>query len=177
MLALGAGDSFYIPDVFESKLFEQLESEVEYIPRHKIKYRIYGKIVTFKRDICYYGETFDYNLIDPPPHDPNWPETVALVRDEINRLYKQKCNSAIVNRYSNDDYIGRHYDSTKSLKPNTPIFSVSFGAPRLFTIGTESVMVKSGSVIILGPKTNRQFKHSVSKGDGVRVSITLRTVK
>ncbi len=177
---LGEGDSQYIPNVFDKEILDDLEREVKYFPREIIKYKMYGNIVTFKRDVCFYGKTFKYKLINPPDH-LEWTKVVADIRDKINEIFGQKCNSSIVNRYYDGDYIGPHKDATINLKNGSSIFSVSFGASRTFKFTgpnnqINEVTVESGSVIVLGPKTNKYWKHSIVSGKGLRISVTLRTV-
>lgn len=178
---LGSGDSYYFPEVFNSNLFDKINAEVTFSSRDDVKIGMYGKIFKFRRDICLMGETFKYSLINPPDHVPFTP-SVKFISTSINDIFEQKTNSSIVNRYVKiDDYIGSHKDKTTTLVSNSLIFCVSFGAIRVFRLKNgqkiQHITVRPGSVIVLGPRTNREFKHEVLPGQGTRISVTLRTVK
>nr|QBK93950.1 MAG: alkylated DNA repair dioxygenase [Pithovirus LCPAC406] len=191
---LGTGDSLYIPNFIDKpdEIFKLLQNELEYFPREDVRFKIFNKVHTFQRDIVFHSDVeedgirplFRYRLINQP-ESIQWTQTSELIRDAVKTKFNQLCNTAIVNRYRrNKDYIGPHHDKTGDLVPKSLIFSVSFGAVREFSLQSENkkqrIMLGSGSILVLGPETNKTFKHSVTKSkgeDSERISITLRSVK
>ena len=191
---LGSGDSCYIPNFVNDQddVFQLLKQEIEYFPREDIQFKCYNRVCTFKRDIVYFSDrerhtvrpVFRYGVINPPaPKD--WTKTTELIRDLVSAKLGKYCNTAIVNRYVNNrDYIGPHKDKTIDLIDGSFIFSVSFGGTRELLLSNgktkQRIMLKPGSVFVLGPKTNQKFKHSITKNKGdntERISVTLRAVE
>jgi len=199
---LGSGDSAYYPGIFAApaESLRQLQNELTYFPRSELVLRLAdGTTTNLRRDVVFHADhnseddtwaLFRYNLVRPPAAVA-WTVTTAAVRDVVAARFGQRCNTAIVNRYSGpSNFVWAHHDKTKDLAPESLIFSVSFGAPRVFVLEAakdrrQSINLAPGSVFVLGPKTNREFKHSVPQQEGAstgensnseRISITLRSV-
>ena len=95
------------------------------------------------------------------------------------------------NQYrSGVDHIGFHHDKTRDFVDGSSVLTVSFGQARRFQLRRVSdkkkkieLVLEHGSVFVLGPKTNQEWKHSIVKQSGKkiklepRVSLTFRSIK
>ena len=82
-----------------------------------------------------------------------------------------------------DDSLAFHYDKELDLEKDSLIVNVSFGATRPIVFQEiegrkrQTIMLRPGSMLALGPKTNKRFVHSTPKlfeETGPRVSLSLR---
>lgn len=192
----GSGDSYYITNVFpnHSMIFEALEKEITYIDKNLLKFKIYGRELLLPRKKAFFGD-IDTDGSYPlyryggsyEPEVKSWTPTLKVVRDHITKLFGQYCNHAVINRYDGgEDYIGYHRDKVRDFTPGTSVVTPSFGSRRRFLLKNDStgqvqeVILEPGSVFILGPKTNEEWKHSIVKSKnlpGVRISVTLRSIQ
>jgi alkylated DNA repair dioxygenase AlkB len=92
---------------------------------------------------------------------------------------------ALLNLYRNGkDSISWHSDDESMLKLLSPIASLSFGSERVFKMRhktgahpTMHMVLKSGSLLIMGGKCQKFWLHAVEKDTDVtepRINITLR---
>lgn len=110
------------------------------------------------------------------------------VEDTLQPLVHQTMNHCVTNyyRYGND-FIGHHSDKDLDLNRQGVIVSLSLGEERTLELRRRAVpqdvhrvRLPHGSMLVLGPNTNREWTHSIlPKEDsaGVRLSLTLREVK
>ena len=98
-------------------------------------------------------------------------------------------NGILLNWYDGNlgHYIGRHRDSTRDMRVNTSIVTISLGEERVFRLrpwplvpGVKPIdlPIRDGDVFILPWSTNQVFPHEVpvsSKRTGRRVSVTIRS--
>lgn len=114
-------------------------------------------------------------------------EIKEAVENSLLPLVDQKMNHCVTNYYRNgDDFIQHHSDKDLDLNQDAVIVSVSLGDERLLELkrkaeprDTTRILLPHGSMLVLGPKTNKQFSHSVLKKEGStapRISLTLRDV-
>lgn len=146
-----------------------------------IPYRFSGKlhkalpIPEMLQPLIKYANSFDYFK--------TWPED------------QQSFNGVLVNWYQDgNDYIGFHADDEKDLNksPNgtSVVFSISFGATRLFHLKPKNksmdyemkCTLENGSVVVMGGLCQSTHKHSIPKCPpnevvGRRINITLRNFK
>lgn len=95
-------------------------------------------------------------------------------------------NHVLVNWYEDGShYIGPHSDSEKSIRPNSPILSISLGQERLFRVrdkATKKIVLehpmKDNTFLVMGGTMQTHYTHEVPKtakaGVGRRINITLR---
>lgn len=76
-------------------------------------------------------------------------------------------------------YIGKHSDDERQLIPNSPIFSASFGAERVFRIRDKAdgsivrdVVMTDNSFVLMGPGMQKRFTHQVPKITGNKGAAT-----
>jgi len=195
---LGSGDSQYIykfiPDEVEA--FKKISSEVEFLPRSALTFKIYGKEFSLPRDKQFYGDVEENGIFPLYRYGGNyiptvhkWSDTLSEMRSKVNNEMKQYCNHAVVNRYTcGNDHIGYHHDKEKDFVEGARVLTISLGIPRIFRLKNvkentiQEIELQPGSLFILGPETNRLWKHTIvkqsnEKVDGVRISITLRLIK
>ena len=101
----------------------------------------------------------------------------------------REATDILMNWYPNgDSYIGPHSDNENQIVENSPIYSFSFGQNRTFKIEPKDKNDKRGwkipmpnnSLLIMGGKMQKHFKHSVPKEKNVdesRINITVRFFK
>ena len=96
-------------------------------------------------------------------------------------------NHAVINYFHDGKAVlGAHSDKTLDLVPDAPTVVVSIGATRTLVLtphGTgrpQRLRLRHGSVVVLGPETNRAYMHEVvaeQDDAGPRLSVTLRAVR
>lgn len=116
----------------------------------------------------------------------NWTKNVKAVVDDASVFMKQELNHCVATLFrDNDDSLAFHKDKMLDLKDNTYILSLSFGAARpiVFTSDdgkkTQTIMLKSGSLLAIGPKTNKRWYHAIPKVEEEvepRISLSVRTI-
>ena len=90
---------------------------------------------------------------------------------EENLLVKQKMNHCVANLYRDgNDFIDHHSDKDLDLYKNGVIVSFSLGTERIMELKRRSnpkdvtrILLPRCSMLVLGPKTNAQFTHSILK--------------
>lgn len=131
-----------LKDLF-SRIYAETESP-EYLDIvSKSTMVMYGKTIPIKaRKQVSYGAYSHFTGANPklvlPPFSAVQ-ELMDLANAHMHANYPEtrryKLNSVVLNRYDNgDNYIGHHADGTVTLYPDSPIYSFSFGATRVFEV-------------------------------------------
>ncbi|CAF1079062.1 unnamed protein product [Didymodactylos carnosus] len=201
-LLLGSGDSWYERNFFTSNeaqsILDELNEQVEFLPRDTFKFKIFGQINLLPRDKAFYGDVHEKDGSYPLyryeaskdaeyPQVKQWTPVLQRLRNILLEKTGQRCNHLVVNQYrNNNDHIGYHVDKTRDFVQNASVLTLSFGEKRLFRLKNirtkeiQELRLDSGSLFVLGPKTNSEWKHSIIKSGklcGRRVSLTYRTIK
>ncbi len=164
---------------------------------HQIK--IFDKTVDLPRLQLCFGQSYKYSgttseaIKEIPP-------VIQRAMDAVNNHFMKSTHTKIpiysmclVNYYRNgDDYIGFHSDDEKQIMPNTPIYSLSFGAKRRFQFKIKDkfenqkvenkldkfeIEPDNNSLIIMGGACQKTHKHSLPKQKNVsdlRINLTFR---
>lgn len=187
-------DSRYIPNVIDPSWIERLVKEVEFLPRESLPFKIYGRTLLLPRDKQFYGDVnpdgtfplYRYGGNFVPPVLP-WTPCLKEIRDIVRGRFGGLYNHTVVNRYvTGEDYIGYHRDKNKDFVTDSSVITVSLGTPRPFYLRNDKtkevvkVLLDPGSVFVLGPVTNKLWKHSIPKKTDVgemRISVTIRCIK
>jgi len=117
-------------------------------------------------------------------------KTVKSIMDKLIEHTKIPFNHAVVLLYRDgDDCIGFHKDKTLDLSSTDPIASISLGQERTYMLRnsihnptvSQEVMLKHGTLLLLGSKTNEEYYHSIPKNNDQpkmdpRISLTFRVV-
>jgi alkylated DNA repair dioxygenase AlkB len=89
----------------------------------------------------------------------------------------------LVNRYENEkESVGWHADNEPEIPHEHPIASLSLGATRNFEMRkgggpVQTIELEHGSLLVMGPGMQREWKHQVPKTKnpcGLRVNLTFR---
>eukprot|EP00980_Cylindrotheca_fusiformis_P004125 scaffold894_cov153-Cylindrotheca_fusiformis.AAC.21 len=107
---------------------------------------------------------------------------------EENLLLPQTMNHCVTNYYRDGkDFIDHHSDKDLDLNREGVIVSVSLGDERVLELKRRSepkdvtrIVLPARSMLVLGPKTNKEFSHSVlqkPESGKPRISLTMRDVK
>jgi alkylated DNA repair dioxygenase AlkB len=207
-------DSLYIPNFIENptEIFEELNEEINWLPRSNFTFKIFGHIFNLPRDKAFQGDNMgdDFRPLyrygdDYLPKVVDFTKKAGEIRDKLEKKFGVHNNHMVANRYINGkDHIGFHVDKVRDFVPGSKVYTVSFGEERVFRMkkmpskriekleGYEEekikekeeifdVILKPGSLFIIGPKTNTFYKHSIvktgKKNVGTRISLTIRNIK
>lgn len=125
-------------------------------------------------------ETFEWS--------PESRKIKEAVEESLAPLVLQTMNHCVTNYYRDgEDFIDHHSDKDLDLNQQGVIVSVSLGDERVMELRRRAdprdvtrITLPHGSILVLGPKTNKQFTHSILRKKGStepRISLTLREVK
>lgn len=193
---IAAADSFYIHDFVKKnkdkdRIFHNLLQEVEF------KQMFYfGKNGPDPIPRMVSAQTTKSNDVFPIYRMPgcneaniettHWTPTVEEIVSMASETINQPLNHCVCTLYRDEnDSLAFHMDKLLDLDEDVPILSVSFGAARPIVFKSndgkrkETIMLQSGSLMAIGPKTNRQFVHSIPKLDvetKPRISLSLRQI-
>jgi len=109
------------------------------------------------------------------------------VEKNLGPLVQQEMNHCVTNYYRDGfDFIGHHSDKDLDLDKDGVIVSVSFGDERILELkrraspyDTTRIVLPHGSMLVLGPFTNKFFTHSIltkEESTEPRISLTFRRV-
>lgn len=118
-----------------------------------------------------------------------WGDSSLAIRDAVQQkllpLVNQKMNHCVANLYRNgNDFIDHHSDKDLDLNKGGVIISFSLGDERIMELRRRKepkdvtrILLPAFSMLVLGPKTNKNFTHSILKKDDSkipRISLTFR---
>lgn len=160
----------------------------ETIPWEHDKVKIFGKHITTKRKVSWYGEKpFRYTYSNSTKKALFWTPELLELKNLIEQLTKTTYNSCLLNLYhSGEEGMSWHSDDEKELKQDGAIASLSFGAERKFVfkhkITKEKVglVLDHGSLLVMKGKTQTFWQHSLPPTKKVktpRINLTFRTIE
>lgn len=167
-------------------IFERLLRETKWQQREM---NIYGKKVLQPRLTAWYGDperTYVYSGLRNTPLP--WTDLLRELKRRIEDCTDQEFNSVLLNYYrDNNDSMGFHSDDERELGPDPTIASLSLGDERTFLfkhksqsdVGTISVPLPSGSVLLMKGGTQRNYKHAINRESrpcGPRINLTFRRI-
>jgi len=116
-----------------------------------------------------------------------WTPKVGYVVEKASERIKQTLNHCVVSRFrTQDDSLAFHHDKILDLADKSLILSVSFGEARPIIFYSldgrdrQTLLLQPGSLLAIGPQTNRQFLHAIPKLEdqvGERISLSIRTIE
>ena len=195
---LAAGDTELVLDVVDdpaNDVLEQIQSELnfdgfrgaagEVLPRlQNLQADLSDDIVPIYRYPGNYSgeewETFSWK--------PFSLKIKKSVESALQPVVSQTMNHCVANLYRDgEDFIAHHSDKDLDLNREGVIVSVSLGDERIMEFKRRSepkdvirIRLPHRSMLVLGPRTNKQFSHSIlpkEKDSKPRISLTLRDVK
>ena len=171
---------YTLPDEFKfgDKEFREL---LEVKPEEKHTIKMFGKEMKTPRFVQAFGKDYKFSqtVAEAKPISENWKPFI----DYFNKRYKCNLNGILVNYYMDgNDYISMHRDNEKTLKPESPIVSISLGDTRKFVLQDMETKEKTvynlenNDVIVMGGTCQQTHKHGIpkQKNKGIRINITLR---
>lgn len=185
----------HLPDGFSyqaNALSAQKSLELFYYLQQQLNWqqptiKVYGKSHVIPRLQCFiadqnvsYGYSGSQLIVEP------WPEVLDAMRVRLSRTLQIPFNALLVNLYRDGhDCMGWHSDDEKELGEQPTIASVSLGAERIFKIKHKhnneqhSIVLQSGSCLIMNGFSQRDYQHSVPKQQRLkhpRINLTFRSI-
>ena len=168
-----------------------LRGLIDDIPWQQQTIRIAGQARLQPRLTAWYGDpgtryTYSGLTLDPAP----WTPLLARIRSCVEGVSGHGFNSVLLNFYRDErDAMGMHSDGEPELGAQPVIASVSFGAVRTLVFqprkdklpnaGSFRLALASGSLLLMGGDTQRNWKHGVEReraACGPRVNLTFRRI-
>lgn len=185
LYGLGAGDTELILNVVEdvqNELLDKVENELEWGGFKGNVGEVLPRLQNMQADIEV-NSSNDISTIPVYRYPGNyrgdewetyqWGPTSKMICTAVEEklLVKQKMNHCVANLYRDgNDFIDHHSDKDLDLHKNGVIVSFSLGTERIMEIRRRSnpkditrILLPRYSMLVLGPKTNAQFTHSILK--------------
>jgi alkylated DNA repair dioxygenase AlkB len=148
---------------------------------------IYGKRIITKRKAAWYGDSnYAYTYSNTTKEALPFTKELLALKVLVEKITEAKFNSCLLNLYHDgSEGMSWHSDDEKSLGANTTIGSLSFGAERKFSLKhkqtkqTVSVVLQSGSLLVMKGSTQTNWLHSLPKTTIIRkprINLTFRTI-
>lgn len=193
---LAAGDCELILDVVQDpddKVLDQVQQELNFDGFKGAEGEVLPRLQNLQADIS-------KNVIPVYRYPGNyqgdewetfqWSPTSLMIKKAVEDqlLLPQKMNHCVTNFYRDGmDFIAHHSDKDLDLNREGVIVSVSLGEERIMELRRRSgpkdvtrIVLPPRSMLVLGPKTNKEFSHSIlQKPDATkpRISLTMREVR
>lgn len=172
----------FLPAEESHRIFTSLMEEIEWKPDEAI---LYGKHITTKRSVAWYAEKgFSYRYSGTTKTALPWSPLLLDLKTKVEMASKEVFNSCLLNLYHDgSEGMAWHSDDETSLRPNSTIASVSFGAERIFrykhkkTGEQVELQLEHGSLLLMKDVIQRHWLHSLPKAMKVkrpRVNLTFR---
>ncbi len=147
---------------------------------------MFGKRLVLSRKMAWFGDVpYKYSgaLKAPLP----WSRLLLELKTAVEAACGYSFNSCLLNYYADgSEGMGWHSDDEKSLVSNAAIASLSLGAERNFrfkhrrTGETVSVLLETGSLLVMGGETQTHWVHCLHKSKRIfepRINLTFRLMK
>ncbi len=182
------GIVIYYGKIFSEELanlyFENLMNQIEWKNDQAI---IFGKQITTKRKVAWYGEKeFEYTYSNITKKALPWTKELLELKSFTEKIIGDTFNSCLLNLYhTGEEGMAWHSDGEKDLKKNGAIGSLSFGAERKFAfkhkVSSEKVSLnlENGSLLVMKDTTQTNWLHRLPPTKTVsepRINLTFRTI-
>lgn len=148
---------------------------------------MFGKRIITARKVAWFGDgDFSYTYSGTTKQALPWTPELRTLKAKAESLAGAVFNSCLLNLYHDgSEGMGWHSDDEKSLVADSAIASLSLGATRKFAFRHKekdlgvSVMLESGSLLVMRGATQRHWLHSLPKMKRVttpRINLTFRTM-
>ena len=180
------GTAYYYGKIFTfDEANEYLHSLLLNIPWKNDEVVVFGKLIVTKRKTAWFGDSdyvYIYSNIEKKALP--WTRELTKLKQVVENLSNTKFNSCLLNLYDDGSVgMGWHSDDEKSIEVNSAIASVSFGEERRFSFKhkqskkTISVLLESGSLLLMKDTTQKNWLHSLPKSTKItrpRINLTFR---
>ena len=164
--------------------FEQLRKNIEW---RNDSLMIFGKNITTKRKVAWYGEkAFEYTYSKTTKAALVFTPELFTLKKLVEAKSGETFNSCLLNLYhSGEEGMGWHSDAEKDLKPNSVIASLSLGAERKFVLKHKinkdkvEILLENGSLLIMGGSTQKYWLHRLPPTKKIiqpRINLTFRNI-
>lgn len=165
-------------------LFQNLQKEIPWEPD---QVRIFGKIITTKREVAWYGDpglsyTYSGFVKQPLP----WSSELLWIKEKVEKYCGEVFNSCLLNLYHDgQESMGWHRDNEKELKKHGTIASLSLGAARKFSFKHLNekrkidIPLNAGSLLLMKGIIQDHWQHSLpamKRIDEARINLTFRQI-
>lgn len=159
----------------------QLDYEQEYLIINNAK-------IACPRKTCYFGD-YSYTYSGIKKQSRQMPELIRILANQIDNFVSQNFdlytnfNSCLLNYYTNgSDNIGFHSDDEPALGDDPVVACISLGCERSLVFKSKkhsetlSLNLEHGSLIVMGPRVQENYKHALPKVKSMdaRISLTFR---
>lgn len=185
-LLLGDSVAELHPAVFDrAESQHYFEALLAQIPWEHDEVVLFGKRIVTQRKMAWYATNeIPYSYSNATKNALPWNDLLTEIKSKIEALTHEKFNACLLNLYHDgNEGMGWHSDDEKSIVPYSTIVSVSFGATRKFAFRNKkdktqiSVMLESGSVLLMKGATQSEWQHALMKSKKVkspRINLTFR---
>ncbi len=172
----------------EQKANQYLDSLLKNIEWKNDEAIIYGKLITTKRKVAWYGnQPFEYKYSNITKTALTWIPELLELKTIVEEKTNETFNSCLLNLYHNgSEGMAWHSDAEKDLKKDGAIASLSFGAERKFGFRhkqdkqTLYVLLEHGSLLVIKHTTQNHWLHRLPPTTKIlkpRVNLTFRTIE
>jgi alkylated DNA repair dioxygenase AlkB/nicotinamidase-related amidase len=202
---VGAGDVVVIENFLDAALADAalklLQSETHWYLLKHTAVSASPRLTGFQADIEDDGTVPVYRCADPQPWDnlyrtAPFSPTIQAIRERIEERTGYSFNWCRLLQYpSGKDDMAFHSDKCLDMRAGSPVVTLSLGQDRDYILrpklseekdhigtelGSQRLILRHNSLLILGPQTNMRFQHSVCKappgGEVLRLSLTFRDI-
>ncbi|MEP6949503.1 MAG: alpha-ketoglutarate-dependent dioxygenase AlkB [Ginsengibacter sp.] len=148
---------------------------------------IFGKHFITKRKAAWYADdNYLYTYSNTTKQALAWTKELLELKKIVEEITGATFNSCLLNLYHNgDEGMAWHSDDEKSLRKDTAIASVSFGAERKFSLKHKktkravSIILENGSLLLMKGVAQTHWLHCLPKSKKIkhpRINLTFRTM-
>jgi alkylated DNA repair dioxygenase AlkB len=148
---------------------------------------IFGKHIVTNRKVAWFGDSdYKYSYSSSEKQALPWTSELIALKKLVEEQTGEVFNSCLLNLYHNgNEGMGWHQDNEKELGKNPVIASLSLGAVRKFSFKhieskqSISVLLESGSLLLMKGETQDKWLHSLPKSKKVlkpRINLTFRFI-
>jgi alkylated DNA repair dioxygenase AlkB len=179
--------NYYGPIISPAESQKFYETLLHEIPWKNDEVVMFGKRIITARKVAWYGNSdFSYTYSGTTKLALPWTQELAELKTKAEQLAGATFNSCLLNLYHDGkEGMAWHSDDEKSIRKHSPIASISLGAERKFSfkhkrsLETTSVMLESGSLLVMAETTQTHWLHSIPKSTKIktpRINLTFRTM-
>ena len=169
------GCSWYIlKEQWKTSNKQEFDQEWALHPEKRHQLKVFGRVVYEKRWSQCWGVDYSYSGAKSIAKPLAQSEVVKNIIDKCNTLTTglidrdvEPFNGCLQNWYEIEDSIGIHADNERSMRPDYPIFSLSWGGLRRFLFiarkdkDKTEVWLKDGDLLVMGGTCQLTHKHEV----------------
>ena len=149
--------------------------------------KLFGREIDVPRLVAYHGDSDAGYVYSGVMNTPSpWTLTLTYLRNKVADYCMVDFNSVLLNKYRDGaDSMGWHSDDEASLGASPTIASISLGWTRKFRMHHKfekklrfEMPLESGSLLVMSPPCQSDWKHSVpqQKNVGARINLTFRQI-